>query len=238
MFKSNNITQFFNNPGRKQLVILGSVMALVTLIVWAVVNSLSFRITSLSPNNVSGLSYLTPRLIVTFNRDVSDQGLDITVGGVPVRSSVEKNKVIINILNPLEINRSYTFVLRNVQSINHEIIKNQKITITTNSREDISDEDWVLVLDRQEAGKGDGVSNPILRYLPYYTDTYYLDSVVDNSGGVDKIALEATIFLTREDVSNRENVINTIKSEIITYISSLEGIVPSDYLVRYKIQEP
>jgi len=225
---------------KKPLIIF--VLLIATLGVgWAIYyNVILFHVTSIAPNPKSA-SYLSPRLIVNFNKDISSDNLKVTGKDITVTATADKKRVLIMLPETLEADKTYSITLTSVDSTSGDTIRDKVIEFTTVlGRDSLTDEDYKIILDRQEAGKSEIVNDPIFAHVPYSTLNYEIEGVINNADTeFEKITLQITLELSAADVRiDRNAAIEQYRAEAMAYLSSLEGINIADYNVEVTVSEP
>lgn len=226
-------------------VIVVSVLAVVGWIIYYFF--FTFHITSITPNP-SRASYLTPKLEVTFNRDLVTDGLKVEGEGVEVTSRVsDKNKLEISITSKRTIDRTYKIKLVSVKSVKGDEMRNNTITLAAlASTASLTDADRDAILNQQQENKPDVLNDPISYLIPYSTLQYSIEP----TGSVDdknKIVIKVIIFLSNADVkTNRQAAIDSAKQAAMEYLKNgasfeaeeAQGVNPDNYTITYEIREP
>jgi hypothetical protein len=219
-------------------VIIGiSIAIFVGLIAWGLIYTfVIFHVTSVTPSGT--VSHLQPRLVVTFNKDLSQDGLDIRSDDISSKASVDGNRLTVDFDNYMEVGQTYSVVIGLVMSDSGDKIENHVIRFTASDDDSLlSEEDIQIVLDRQDNKTG-LYNDPIYQYLPYST----LDYEITPSGGTDtgeKASIQIVIELSVADVkSGRSAAVATYRQRAIEYLSNLEGIDISQYKITTTIVDP
>jgi hypothetical protein len=219
-------------------VVIGiSITIFVGLIAWGLIYTfVIFHVTSVTPSGT--ISHLQPRLVVTFNKDLSQDGLDVRSDDISSKASVDGNKLTVNFDNYMEVGQTYSVVIGLVMSDSGDKIENHVIRFTASDDDSLlSEEDVQIVLDRQDNKTG-LYNDPIYQYLPYST----LDYEIIPSGGTDtgeKASIQIVIELSAADAkSGRSAAVATYKQRAIEYLSNLEGIDISQYKITTTVVDP
>jgi hypothetical protein len=221
------------------------ILALVGWLIYYFV--FTFHITSITPEP-SRASYLTPKLEVTFNRDLVTEGLKVEGEGIEITSRVSgKNKLEINITSNRKIGTVYKIKIVSLKSTGGDEIRNHTINLAALSSEaSLTDSDRKIILDEQQDNKPQVLNDPISYLIPYST----LQFSIEPTGQVDsknKIVIKIIIFLSNADVKiNRQAAIDSATLSALNYLkngASLEakepqGVNPDNYTIKYEIREP
>ena len=225
---------------KKTLIIAGVLIASLG-IGWAIYyNVFLFHVTSISPDPKAA-SYLSPRLIVNFNKEISTDNLKVTAQDISVTASVDKKRVVIMLPEVLEADKTYKITLSSVDSKSGDQLRDYVIDFATVlNRESLTDEDYKIILDRQEAGKSEIINDPIFKYLPYSTLDYEMEGVIKNADTeFEKITIQIELQLSAADVRiDRNAAIERYKAEAMSYLDSLADIQLENYNVEVTVIEP
>lgn len=201
----------------------------------------TFRVTSSSPEQNSVVSYQTPLVRISFNKEISSENISLELPKELVTSYfVEKNSLNINIFSGLVANKEYDLVVKSISSKDGMKLGEYKIHFSTNSSNALAKDDEKIILERQQSNKPSLLSDPVLEHVPYNTREYYIEPYLDTtSDGNGAITLKVTVYLSRDDLkSGRDVSIQRIQNSAKEYLNSLEGVVLSNYSLVYKTQEP
>lgn len=225
----------------KRLIILGGLALVVALVAWGIIyNVVLFHVTSVSPNP-NNASYLSPRLVVTFNKDLAADGVAVTLDNNALKTAVDRNKLTITLPGNFEGNKTYNIDINSVNSRAGDVIKDHIIQMhTVLSSDSLTAEDQQLILDQQEANKSPVINDPIFNYLPHSTLDYSMDAVINNADtSLQSLTIEIKLLLTAADVKiDRNAAIAQYKQEAMDYLSSLKGIDISKYNVEVTVNDP
>lgn len=223
-----------------RLTIYGGLAALLLTGGLIYYNVFFFHITSISPNP-NGASYLTPRLIISFNKDLVGNSVIVTADTIDVTSSVSNKQITIMLPANLKADQTYAIHIKSVTSNKGDTLKDKVITLkTVLGSNSLSAADMQLILKRQEAAKAPVLNDPIFSYIPHSTLDYSIDGVINNAGtATQAITLTITIHLSAADASGDTNaVIAQYEQEAIDYIHSLKGININNYNVVTNVINP
>jgi len=225
---------------KRPIVFIGTTLA-VLLIGWGIFyNFVIFHITSISPNP-NGASYLTPRLIIGFNKDLVGESVKVTLDNKDLVTSVDGHKLTITLPGDLTGNKTYDITIKAISSKSGDTMKDRKISLRTVLNSDsLSEADKKLILDQQQANKSSLVNDPIFTYVPHSTLDYSIEGIVNNAGTeFKKITLKISINLTAADVKiNRDSAIKQYQAEAMNYLNSLKDIDISTYSIEVSVIEP
>ncbi len=218
------------------------------LIAWLVYYFVfSFHITSITPNP-SNASYLTPKLEVKFNRDLTTEELKVEGEGVEVTSRISDTRTLeINIVSKRTIGENYKIKIVYLKSSEGDEFKNHTINLAAVSSEaSLTNSDREVILNNQQENKPDVLNDPISELIPYSTIQY----AVDPTGRVSpdgKIIISITIFLSNADVkidrqgaidSAKQSALNFLRNGVVLEASATQGVNPDNYVIEYEIREP
>lgn len=228
------------NQYKKQIIVTVSAIATIGLGIFIYVQFFTLYVVSVTPSQNATVSYLTPIITATFNKELSDESVDVEIPSGLVTSVFTEGKTLkINIFSGMAANKKYSFTIKSLQSTDGGAIKDHAIIFSTNAGDSLSSADKALILNRQQQNKPGLIQDPIIKYLPHTADDYvikpYLDETADGKGS---ITLEITLYLDREGAANKEQTVSRIKQNIQTYLTSLTDVTLSKYTIIYKIQEP
>ena len=222
--------------------IIAALILIVLSVAWVVYYSLFvFHISSTTPDSGS-VSRYSPVLRLHFNKELSDEKVEIK--GDIVKSSEVKadDKTIVVYLNDLNTTKDadYSFTVTSVSSKSGDVLKNAVVKFHTKNIPfgDLSEEDQKIVLDAQQRKKASLYSDVIFESLPHSTLTYSIDArePVSDVPGV-KVIITAT--LSAADVrTDRAGAIERAYTEARAYLSSLKGVSLPSYDVQYEVTEP
>jgi hypothetical protein len=221
------------------LIVLLIVCALF-LVVFAFIRSQQFRLVSSTPGLGGDIATSTGTIRLSFSdelkaRDYVQQleGKDSSL----VNSVRTDKKALFLSLKPLKKNQRYSFTLKDIQSIHDKKIDRLQVTFTAHyiPYDKLSAEQKALELSQTDRAN---TEDPIVQYLPYQGDGYYLTGEHTSSEDGEPIfILNAQLFLTRPDLTNKSAAISKYKEQVNTYIRS-KNLSPDKYLVRFIINEP
>ena len=225
----------------RKFIVVGLILVVLG-IAWAVYYSLFiFHITSTTPNSGS-VSRYAPVLRVHFNKELTDEKVEITGDIVKSIEVKPEDKTIIVYLNDLNATKDadYRFTITSVSSKSGDMLKNKVVSFHTKNIpfSELSSEDQKIVLDAQQDKKASLYSDVIFESLPYSTLTYSIDArePVSDVPGV-KVIITAT--LSAADVrTDRAGAIERAYTEARAYLSSLKGVSLPNYDVQYEVTEP
>lgn len=225
------------------------VVVVLALIGWLVYYFVfTFHITSITPDP-SRASYLTPKLELTFNRDLVSDGLKVEGEGVTVTSRISgKNKLEINITSNRKIGTIYKITIVSLKSSNGDEMRNHIINLAAvSSQATLTDADRDAILNEQQENKPEVLNDPISYLIPYSTLQFSIEptSRVDNK--TNKIIIKIIIFLSNADIKiNRQAAIDSAKQSALHYLKNgasfeseePQGVNPDNYIIEYEIREP
>jgi len=224
------------------------IVSLLALIGWLVYYFVfSFHITSITPNP-SNASYLSPKLEVKFNRELTTDGLKVEGEGIEITSRIsDKNTLEINLTSKRKIGETYKIKIIYLKSTSGDEFKNHTIMLAAVSSEaSLTDADRDAILNKQQENKPDVLNDRIAGLIPYSTLQYAIEPTgrVSSDG---KITIEIIIYLSNADVKiNRQGAIDSAKQAALNYLREGEagestspgGVNPDDYVIEYEIREP
>lgn len=224
-------------------VIIFIVLALIGWLVYYFV--FTFHITSITPDP-SRASYLTPKLEVTFNRDLVTDGLRVEGEGIELTSRISgKNKLEINITSKRKIGTVYKINIVSLKSTGGDEIRNRSINLAALSSEaSLTDADREAILNEQQDNKPQILNDPISSLIPYSTLQFSIEPTQELNN--NKIVIRIIIFLSNADVKiDRQGAIDSAKNSAIEYLrngASFEGdgggVNPDNYFIEYEVREP
>lgn len=219
---------------KKKIAVIGGIIT-IAIIVWSVVYTVViFHVTSIEPGQ-KYVSYLTPQLIVSFNKDVSDQDLVVSSSLDSISTKVEGKTLTIDIFSDMEPDNTYTFTIGSIHSKAGDVIKNYTITLNVNNKDDtLSDEANRIILERMELNKSPVLSDPVFNYLPHGTLDYSIDAEIsDADTDSEKVTIIITLMLSDLDErTGRDAAIEKYKNSAMEYLRSLEGVDLNKYEIK------
>ena len=225
----------------KRLLIIGGGGVTLLIISWAIYyNVFFFHITNESPNP-DNISYLSPRFVVEFNKDLVADSVKVSSNNATISSSVAGKQLIINLPADLEGNKTYVITIDAVASKSGDMIKNHSISIKTalNSKS-LSDADRKTILDKQQASKTSTINDPILSYLPHSTLDYSMTgSLTNDVGGSHAITIDIEITLSAADAKiDSQAAVERYHQEALDYLHSLKDIDTNNYDIFVNVINP
>lgn len=220
-------------------VVIGGVLLLVGWIVYY--NVFTFHIQSVRPGTNS-IQLRTPQIDVYFNREINtDTPPKVFLGDIPLElfDAPNNHSISINTWGLFAPGAKYTLFIRDVISTDGYTIKEESITVSiSDDVEQLTHEQEDKILELQQEHKSSAIKDPILVYIPYEKNNYYISTGLPTEN--NKPEVKVTVFLSREDSESnqREAIITEAKESANGYLRSLDGIDISQYTVTYIIQEP
>lgn len=200
-----------------------------------------FRIVSSTPNINSAISTSTSIISIEFNKVIKDNNYIGSLDGKNVNLVNEikvHDKNILIYIYSLDEDQTYEFRLHNIRSNKDEQIDSIPIKFTTKyiPFNDLSKEQKNLEMSIEDKGN---VDDPILKYLPYEGDHYYLNSEnTQDSDGEPILVIKGDVYITRDEVvEDRSQVMKRYEQKIKDYLIS-KDLDPSNYIIDYEIMEP
>lgn len=225
----------------KRPIIIGGGILVVLIVGWVIYyNVFFFHITSISPNP-DKVSYLSPRLVVDFNKELVNNTVQVSSKDITVNSTVQGKQLIINLPDNLKGDQTYTITVDSISSKNGDTIKNHSILLKTVLNSDsLTDADKKIILDKQQAAKSPIINDPIFSYLPYSTLDYSIDGALTNGDNIDKaITLTITITLSAADAKiDSAAATEQYHQEALSYLNSLKGVDINKYNVFVDVINP
>jgi hypothetical protein len=223
------------------LVIIMGVLLAVFIVSFSIYRSGIFRIVGTIPAINRDIPSSTSSIQLKFNQtlDTADYSSHVTgKDAAVVRRVRTEGKTLWVDLNLLKDRQSYTFTINNIHSQKGKLISGQAITFRAvyTPFNKLSEEQRAQEI--QETDRGN-TEDPIIAYLPYQGDRFYLTAEYNNNEqGKAILVINAQLFLSRQDLgSGREAAIESLKQKVSKYIES-KGLNPTSYTIRYIINEP
>lgn len=222
------------------ILLLGSFL-FIGVVAWVLIYTfVIFHVTAVEPSG-SKVSIYQPRFTITFNKDLSSDGLSVKIDNLQYETSIKDNVLTIDVYTYMEADTPYTFTIESVHSKSGDILRNYKINFTaSNDNSLISEEANKIILDRQD-NKAGLLSDPIYSHIPHST----LDYTINARGGTDssdddnKTTIIITINLSAADVkSGRDAAVELYKQDAMEYLQSLSDIDLSSYIIEVNVIEP
>jgi hypothetical protein len=225
----------------KRLLIIGGGVISILLIGWSVYYTMFFfHITNVSPNP-NNISYLSPRLVVEFNKDLVADSAKVSSTDAAISSSVSGKQLIINLPADLEGNKTYVITINAIASKNGDVIKDHSISLKTvlNSNS-LSDADKKTILDKQQASKTSTINDPIFSHLPHSTLDYSMSgSFTNDVGGNHAISIDIEITLSAADAKiDSQGAVERYHQEALDYLRSLKDIDSNNYDIFVNVINP
>lgn len=225
----------FRKPFLFTLIIFAVVIAVIGII------STRFHLTGTTPH-ARDITKYTPVVTFNFNRTLDDKATSTPVADQNIISSskVEGKTIKVKLNFPLDINKTYTITIANVQSTDGAKISNAKFSFKPKDTpyEKQSKEQQQALIDAQDQ-YGDVHNDPLLVHLPYSTLSYTADGVITTVNGKDAVQVNVNIILDASEVNGggQDQAIAAHKQDFINYVKSL-NIDPSKYTINYSVTEP
>jgi hypothetical protein len=233
------LTDFFAKYKRPIVISVGLLAFLI--VGWAVYyNVFFFHITDISPNPQKA-SYLSPRLVVTFNKELKDGSAQVSSNDASVSSTTSGKQLIINLPSDLQGNKTYVITINSITSKSGDNIKDHSISLQTVLNSDsLSNADRNTILDKQQASKSSIINDPIFSFLPHSTLDYSITSALtDGVGGTHAITIKIEITLSAADVKiDSAAAVEQYHQEALDYLQSLKGIDINNYDITVTVINP
>lgn len=225
----------------KRLLIIGGGVAILLIIGWVVYYSVFFfHITNVSPNP-NNISYLSPRFVVEFNKDLAADSAKVSSSDAAISASVSGKRLIINLPADLEGNKTYVITINTIGSKNGDVIKDHSISLKTVLNSDsLSDADRKTILDKQQASKTSTINDPIFNHLPHSTLDYSMTgSLTNDVGGSHAITIDIEITLSAADAKiDSQTAVERYHQEALDYLRSLKDIDSNNYDIFVNVINP
>ena len=218
----------------KQIIAL-CLIPLLFVLCWTLYNSLTFRITNVSPDT-KNVSYINPYFKVSFNKEIKKEGLIITSSDERIiRNSDIKGNTLTITLNEMEIGKKYIITLAKISAKNGKILQDKALVFTADDTpfDKLSKELQQGIINNQSYFT-DNQSDPILDYMPASSLHYTITPVFNGTN----LTLNIQILLAKSDLGvQRNEIIEQYKQEALSYIKSI-GFDTNKYVLSYSISEP
>jgi len=150
---------------------------------------------------------------------------------------ISGKSLVIGLNYPLEINKTYTIVIKSVMSEGGATITDRTLTVKAVDvpYDKLSRRAQQALLNAQDKNQG-VLNDPLVAHLPHSTLDYNLSAVVQTgSKGKDVLAVKAELLLSNADVkSGEQQAIDQYKQEVFDYIRSF-GLDPSKYVISFVV---
>lgn len=229
------------NP-RNNLKVGGGLLLLVVLIFMGVAlkRTNTFRLVESVPRLDNSIATSTGTIALNFNQRL-DESFDYNdkLGGQDkeaVRRVRVSGKSLLIDLEILVADRDYSFLLVEVRAMDGRMIRNLPVRFTAiyipfNQLPDAQKKLEIGQTDR------DNADDPLARHLPHQGQQFYLSSEYGYSEEGEPIYIvNAQLFLTKSDLSDRSQRIAEIKKQVTDFIQA-QGLDPKTYNIRYTITE-
>lgn len=207
----------------------------ILLVVYAVYLTLTFRIVGTSPK-LSNVATASPYITVSFNKNLSSNGLSVSgTEGLVTSTSVKGKNLQIN-LNNMTTGNEYVVHINSVSSTSGKTIKNKDLSFKAKNIDvgNLPKEQQQTLINQQDQNQG-VAADPIISHLPYGTVDFSLTAQTpDTNQDQSKLVLNAQLILSHADMSNEDAAIAQYKQEVINYIVSL-GLNPNNYNIQYTV---
>lgn len=228
---------------RKKIVVasLVVVLLLAIVVIFGVLQSNSFRLLGTVPDINTVIPSSTSVLKLDFNKDLVQTGNNPTIAGKDMQIvaglRIDKKTLFVD-LKALDPDKTYIFAINNIQSKTGKQLKSLNIALKTKYTPVENIPVSQLQTEIQQDDRNN-LNDPLLAYLPYQADSFYLESEVTNDdSGSTVLVINAQLFLTRDEVlQDRQVVLAKYKEEISNFIKS-KNINPEKYYIRYTFNEP
>lgn len=217
--------------------VVGLAIALGAFLLWRQFYTL--YVFNTTPATYGSISSLTPVLTLNMNKPVTTDGLSVSApDGVSATYDVHGSALDINVFTNLDIKKTYTFTINHLTSTDGHVLKNKKVTFTTNDSLKVTDAENKLILDRQLANKPAFMSDPVLYALPHAEDDFSATGYFDpSSDGKGLYSVIVTLFVPDSDTDNPGAAsIATAKAHAQAYLTSINGYSVGKYATVYKVQ--
>ncbi len=225
---------------RKHLkkIVIALVILVIGLSVWSVMQNRKFHVIKTVPGITGKVSTSFTSFVVQTNREL-DTNIDymkqLDDPAQHVTSISVQGKTLILTTKEPEMDKKYTFTVKDVHAKNSEVIKAIKFNYTATyiPNNKLSKEEQALLEQQTHSTYN---KDPIIAHLPHSTLDYKLEAEFGEAeGGSDpKFVLNATLFITEADQNTgQDEATATYKQEVIDYIKSL-GLNPDSYTIHYQ----
>ncbi|HUD07945.1 MAG TPA: hypothetical protein VMQ52_02615 [Candidatus Saccharimonadales bacterium] len=228
-----------SNSFKKLLV--ASVVVVLLFVVGLFFWNLRFHITGTNPP-LSSVDFVIPYIDVTFNKSLDPKSAVVNSSSpVKAYAVVGSKDLRIYLQAPMTANKSYTLLIKSIESSGNSLLINQKLTFVARNVDfnQLTPAEQKEIINEQSQFPP-SMEDPILSHLPYGTLDYNLTDSYQTVGGKTKLILDAQLFLDALDVSSpqaEQSAISSYEQEVAQYISSL-GLNPSSYDIQYTIVQP
>ncbi len=203
-----------------------------------VYNSSVFKLTGSSPR-ISDIATVSPYISINFSKNLSKDGLVVSSSpNITDLYDVKGKTLQITISRSLNPKTDYSITIHKIYSSNGSVLSN----MTFNFRPVAKTFDKLSALEQSQIFESQskdqiGSLDPIMSYLPYETLSYKLEPLVTASSTVSKISIDASIYVSKGQLSTQDAVVAQYKAEINDYIKSI-GLDPATYDIQYQILLP
>lgn len=226
----------------KKQIIISAIIIVALVAMWSIYYYFfTFSVLSTSPSR-DRVATASPIITLTTNRTISDAAISFDDGSSGIVASVKpfKNTVIINLYQNMEADKKYTIKISDLMS--KDGYKMASYTFIFTPKLDaslVNDAGQQIILDRQD-NKPAIIDDPLISATPFSSDSYVVKSSLNSTpDGKGAVGLNATIFLTREDVvSGYDAAVEKYKAEIQDQLLKIQGYDAAKYQITYKIQDP
>ncbi len=227
------------NNVRKTILVL-IVIAVIGAVWFFFGQNHEFRLVRSTPdtNQVVATSTSTVRLEFSEDLDTSIDYAKNIEGDFIVSRTFAEGPYLFLTLRRLEKDTAYSFVVKNVVSLDQEIIDEVRVSFTAGyiQFERLSGTQKELEAYVADRGRFD---NPILNILPHQGDRFFIKYTFGTDDmGESILFLDVDLYVTREDLGRDKNEIIAQYGKRVTDYISGAGINPDDYTIRYTVIEP
>jgi hypothetical protein len=211
-----------------------TIIALLLLLIgYMLYLSLTFRVVGTSPK-LSNVATASPYIKVSFNRELSSNGLSVSGTDNLIKSTSVDGKILQVNLNNMTTGNEYTIHINSIESTGGKTIQDKDLTFKAKNI-DVSklpkDQQQTLI-NQQDHNQG-VAADPIVEHLPYGTLDFTLTAQTpDTNQDQSKLVLNARLLLSHADMSNEDAAVAQYKKEVTDYIVSL-GLNPANYNIQY-----
>jgi len=231
------------NQQNRRLIMLGIVGVVVIGLLWAggwYLANRKFKLIQTTPNLQGDVPSSSGTIKLEFNKKI-DTSVEYTdnlaadmdaVQGI----DIEDKSVLIHLKSPLDIERTYHIVVRDIKSTSGQtytidfVFRPKYVPFNKLSKAD--QEFQTSQTDRNNS------EDPLAVFLPYQGSDFYLAGEYGvNDEELPIFIVNAQLFLRSKDLGpNRSAAINRITKSINDFIAS-KGFDPAKYNIRYNINE-
>lgn len=207
----------------KKLIIVISVAIVILLIVFGLVQSMTFHVTSADPASNGTITSLTKTVVLSFNKDLAafDRTTQISGGdGIVSGSKIDGKKLYIQ-LSSMSDGQAYTLTFSG-------------ITATDGSTIETYIYSFKYAFDPNASSANEkGTDDPLVKYLPVTTDQYNISYELLDQPTPDGKTTKLYVTLLVPDSENSDvEKVRSYKKAALDYLSS-KDILLGDYIVVY-----